>query len=505
MTFRFAAVAAAVIAFAAAPLAAPACAAEAQGAEAAAGPDSVTRHRAVIGGRDIAYEATAGRLALTDADNAATAHMFYVAYTVPTPRGAPQRPVTFVYNGGPGSASLWLHMGGLAPVVVRTDTPDATRPAPYELLANPHSILDRTDLVFLDAVGVGYSRLTDEKHAPQYYGIDADADAFAQAVRRYVTRNDRWNAPKFLMGESYGGPRSAVLAHKLQSSGVQLNGVVLISPIMNFGQHASGLDREPVNLLPTFAATAYFHDRTARHPGGLQGHVDEARRFALGDYAAALAQGHRLPADRAAGVARELERLTGLSQSYWLAANLRVLAPRFAAELLRDQRRFIGRLDGRVAADAPDGVRETAATEPSNEMNGAYTALYMSYLGQTLGYRSDMEYRVNNGALIQNWRWSHQPPGAPFQYSGADTTVDLAAAMRANPHLKVIALSGYYDLVTPFFATEWDLSHMPLPPHLAANITERFYEGGHMFYTNVDELRAMKADLAAFYDAALAR
>lgn len=502
MKLRFAAVAAAVLALAA-PLAPSALAAETPAPAAEA--ESVTRHRAVIGGRDIAYEVKAGRLALTDADNRTTAHMFYVAYTVPTPRGAPERPVTFVYNGGPGSASLWLHMGGIAPVRVRTDTPAPTRPAPYDLEANPHSILDRTDLVFLDAVGTGYSRLTDAEHGPQYYGIDADADAFAQAVRRYVGQNDRWGAPKFLMGESYGGPRSAVLSHKLQSSGVQLNGVILISPILNFGQHASGLDREPVNLLPTYAATAYFHGRTARHAGGLAGHVEEARRFALGDYAAALAQGHRLPDDRAAAVARELQRLTGLSADYWRAANLRVLAPRFAAELLRDQRRIVGRLDGRVAGAAPDGVRETAGVDPSGELNGAYTASYLTYLSGALGYRSDAEYRVNNGALMSGWRWSHQPPGAPFQYSGADTTVDLAVAMRANPHLKVIALSGYYDLVTPFFATEWDLAHMPLDRDLAANITERFYEGGHMFYSNVEGLRAMKADLDAFYDAAQAR
>lgn len=462
-------------------------------------PEVIRQHKSQISGKNISYQTTAGRLTLTDQDNVPTAHMFYVAYTVPGKQNEPERPVTFIYNGGPGSASLWLHMGGIAPIVVKTDTPDATRPPPYVLKDNPHSLLDKSDLVFLDAVGTGYSRLTDPEYASLYYGIDADADAFSQAIRRYVSQNNRWNSPKYLMGESYGGPRSAVLSHKLQSSGIQLNGVILISPILNFGQHASGLDREPVNLLPTYAGIAYYHSRTARHSLGLKGHVDDARQFALNDYAAALAKGHRLDAESAARTAAELERLTGLSQQYWLDSDLRVLAPRFAAELLRDEGKFVGRMDGRTSGAAPDRVREVAATDPSGEMNGAYTALYLSYLKTQIGYESDMEYRVNNGNLMSAWKWSHQPPGAPFQYSGANTTVDLAVAMRTNPHLKVLFLSGYYDLVTPFFATEWDLTHMPLEPELARNITEKVYEGGHMFYTNTDELRAMKRDLDDFY------
>lgn len=465
---------------------------------------STTRGSVTIDGRAIPYTATAGRLTLTDADNNPTAHMFYVAYVGDRSRGAKERPVTFVYNGGPGSSSVWLHMGGLAPVYARTTSPAPTAPAPYDLIANDQSILDRTDLVFLDAVGTGYSRLVKPEYASQYYGIDKDAEAFAQAIRRYLTDNDRWNAPKFLMGESYGSPRSAVLVQKLDASSVPFNGVVLISSILNFGQHASGLDRESVNLAPTYAAAAWYHKRAGQGES-LEAHVEAARQFALGDYAAALAKGHNISPEETASTAARLEQLTGVSADYWVRSNLRVLAPRFTAELLRDQRRIIGTSDTRAMGTTWDAAVERAGADPSGEMSGAYVAGFRRHLAQTLGYRSDLDYVVVDGAMMARWTWSHQPPGgAPYQYSGANTTVDLAVAMRANEHLKVLSLSGYYDLVTPFFATEWDLAHMNLEPHLKANITERYLEGGHMPYVDRKGLEAMRREMVAFYDATLA-
>lgn len=465
---------------------------------------SVTRHTVTIAGRRIDYTATAGRLVLTNAENEPTARMFYVAYVADRPKSAPERPVTFVYNGGPGSSSIWLHMGGLAPVYARTSSPAPTPPPPYDLTANDQSILDKTDLVFLDAVGTGYSRLEKPEFATQYYGIDKDGDAFAQAVRRYVSENDRWNAPKFLLGESYGSPRSAVLVQKLQASGMAFNGVVLISSILNFGQHASGLDREPVNLIPTYAAVAWYHSKVQRGAGGLEAHVEAARQFALGDYASALAKGHRIGASEKAAVAAKLEGLTGLSADYWLKANLRVLAPRFTAELLRDQRRVLGTSDARATGRATDAAVERAGADPAGEMTGAYVAGFRRHLAETLGYRSALDYIVTDDAMMGRWTWSHQPPGgAPFQYSGANTTVDLAVAMRANVHLKVLSLSGYYDLVTPFFATEWDLAHMNLEPELVANITERYLEGGHMPYLDRPSLEAFRREIVSFYDATL--
>lgn len=473
----------------------------------AAVPDrAVSRGSVTVAGRKVDYTATAGRLTLTDADNQPTAHMFYVAYVADRPKGAPERPVTFVYNGGPGSSSIWLHMGGLSPVYARTTSPEPTPPPPHDLVANDQSILDRTDLVFLDAIGTGYSRLVKPEFASQYYGIDKDADAFAQAIRRYVSENGRWNAPKFLLGESYGAPRSAVLVQKLQAGGMAFNGVVLVSSILNFGQHASGLDREPVNLVPTYAATAWYHNKVPRTAGSLEAHVQAAREFAIGDYAAALAKGHRITAAEKMAVAARLESLTGLSSDYWLKANLRVLAPRYTAELLRDQRRIIGSSDARAVGTAMDAAGEKAAADPSNEMSPAYVAGFRRHLAETLGYRSDLDYIVVDGAMMGRWTWSHQPPGgAPFQYSGANTTVDLGVAMRANPHLKVLSLSGYYDLVTPFFATEWDLAHMNLEPELVGNITERYLEGGHMPYLDRPSLEAFRREIVSFYDVALKR
>ncbi|WP_321490107.1 hypothetical protein [uncultured Hyphomonas sp.] len=469
-------------------------------------PTKTTTHNAIVGGKKLNYEVTAGRLTLTNEKNTPTAKMFYVAYTVPQKQGEPQRPVTFLYNGGPGSSSIWLHMGGLAPIVVESDMPDATAPAPYTLKTNPSSILDKTDLVFLDAIGTGYSRLLDQDAASDYYGIDADANAFTQAIQRYLTTYNRWNAPKFLLGESYGGPRSGVLSYKLQQAGIQLNGIVLLSPIMNFSQHAAGLDRHTVNLMPTYAATGYYHGKTPRHPEGLEGHVEDARQFALGAYTTALTKGHHISEAEANSVATELARLTGLSKDFWLRTNLRLRAPSFTAELLRDEGKYVGNMDARAVGSAPNGVSETSAYDPAGSMSPAYISLFHSYLAETLGYtRDDLQYKVGNSSIMANWDWSHKPPGAPYQYAGANSTIDLAAAMRKNPQLKILALSGYFDMVTPFFATEWDLSHMLLDESLIGNITEKFYEGGHMFYVNMDELKRMDDDLEAFYSDALGK
>lgn len=505
--FRLAAVAASVLALSTAAQAADAPPAKPPAAAptSAAGPTSVTRGAVTIEGKKVAYTAKAGRLTLTSGDNTPAAYMFYVAYVADRAPGAPERPVTFVYNGGPGSSTVWLHMGGLSPVYARTDSPAPTRPSGNPLVENDQSILDRTDLVFLDAIGTGYSRLASPDMAKEFYGIDKDAAAFAQAIKRYVGENGRWDAPKYVLGESYGSPRSAVLAHKLAASNINLNGVVLMSSILNFGQHASGLDREPVNLIPTYAASAWHHQRVPRGEG-LEAHVQQAREFALGPYAAALSKGHKLPAAERAATAQRLEALTGVSAQYWDRANLRVLSPRFTAELLRDQGKIIGSSDTRFTGTPADGVQERAGADPAGGIGAAYVSGFNRHVAGTLKYAPEMDYIVVDGAMMDRWTWSHQPPGgAPFQYSGANTTVDLAVAMRANPHLKVLSLSGYYDLTTPFFATEWDLAHMNLPPALAANITERYLPGGHMPYLDQPGLAAMRRELVSFYDQAAAR
>jgi carboxypeptidase C (cathepsin A) len=461
--------------------------------------DSVTRHQAVIDGKVVAYQATAGTIALTAADGRPSGRMFYVAYVADRPKGARERPVTFVYNGGPGSSSVWLHMGAVAPVRVVTPFPQATPPGRYDLEPNAYSLLDKTDLVFIDAVSTGYSRAVDAAAAKTFMGIDEDAAGFAQAVRRYLDQNDRWRSPKFLMGESYGTTRSAVLAYRLQAEAIDLNGVVLISSILNFGDRAPGLDRGTINLLPSYAAIALYHHKVAA-AGDLDSFVSQARAFAEGPYAAALAKGHNIGEAEKQAVAAQLSRFTGLSVDYLERANLRIDAARFRRELLRGEGETTGELDGRATGFDADGAGERPDFDPAESANAAYVAAFHDYLARELNYRTPMAYIADDEAMADVWDWSHQPPTGEKQISMADVALDLAAAMRRNPNLKVLSLNGYYDLVTPFFATEHDLAHMELPAPLVKNITIRDYPSGHMIYLNPAALAQMKADLAAFYD-----
>jgi carboxypeptidase C (cathepsin A) len=465
--------------------------------------DSVTRHQTVIDGRAVAYQATAGTLALTAPDGRPTGRMFYVAYVADQPKGAPERPVTFVYNGGPGSSSVWLHMGAFAPVRVVTAFPQPTAPAHGALVDNAYGLLDKTDLVFLDAISTGYSRASDAAAAKGFMGIDEDVAGFAQAVRLYLDQNDRWRSPKFLMGESYGTTRSAALAYRLQAEAIDLNGVVLISSILNFGDLAPGLDRGQVNLIPTFAAIALYHHKAAAD-GDQDGFLDQARAFAEGPYATALAKGHNVGAAEKAVVAAQLSRYTGLSADYLIRANLRIDAGRFRSELLRGAGEGVGALDGRAVGYEADNAGERPDFDPAESANPAYVAAFHDYLARELNYRTPMAYVVEDPGLEQVWDWSHQPPAGDKQISMADVALDLAAAMRRNPHLKVLSLNGDYDLITPMFATEHDLAHMLLPAPLVGNIAIRHYPAGHMIYLNPEALARIRSDLAAFYDAATA-
>ncbi|HEY1880078.1 MAG TPA: hypothetical protein VGG68_09120, partial [Caulobacteraceae bacterium] len=307
---------------------------------------SVTHHTAEVGGRTIPYTATAGTLTLRDDEGKPTASMFYVAYTAGEGRGSP-RPVTFFYNGGPGSSTLWLHMGSLSPVRVATDSPQATHNAPYDLVNNNDSLLDKSDLVFLDAVGAGYSRPVGDTKLSAFWGTDQDIDAFARGIERYLTINDRWNSPKFIFGESYGTTRSAGLSYRLQEDGVQLNGVILLSSILNYGRRDPGFDQEVINYVPSFAAAAAYHNRLNPAPADIPAFLREVRQWAHGPYAEALAEGQNLdPATRTA-IAQKLSGYIGLPADYILQSNLRVSASRFRKELLRDQRLTLGRYDDR--------------------------------------------------------------------------------------------------------------------------------------------------------------
>ena len=462
----------------------------------------VSRHQATIGGKQIAYTATAGTLTLRSDEGAPVASMFYVAYTT----GDPHRPVTFLYNGGPGSSTVWLHMGSLGPVRVLTDSPQPTHNAPYGLANNDSSLLDKSDLVFLDAIGAGFSRPIGDAKLQAFWGTDQDIDAFARAIERWLTVNQRWNAPKFLFGESYGTTRSAGLSYRLQKDGVQLNGVILLSSILNYGRRQPGFDQSLVNYLPSYAAAAAYHHRLAAQPADLTAFLKEVRDFARGPYAIALNEGQDLSeADRQA-IAQKMSGYIGLPAGYILASDLRVPPGRFRKELLRDQRRTLGRYDARFTGIDVDAAGEEPEFDPSDTgITGAFVAAFHDYLTHDLGYQTELAYRPTYYAPPGvRWDFHHDTDdlgGGGGTYD-ADVALDLSQAMRENPHLLLYSLNGIYDLATPFFGTEYDLSHMQLDPTVRGNLRFAYYPSGHMVYLNPDALRTMKADLARFYDEA---
>ncbi|WP_334181386.1 S10 family peptidase [Novosphingobium sp.] len=451
---------------------------------------------AKVDGKSIAYTATAGTLTIRDAQGKPTASLFYTAYTAP----GKHRPVTFFYNGGPGSASLWLRMGSFAPEHVRTGNPEAVRPAPYDVGPNPDSLIGSTDMVFLDAVGAGYSRPLGDAKPADFYGVDQDVDAFAKAIMRYVTKNARWGDPKYIFGESYGTTRSGALAYQLEDRGMALNGVVLLSSIMNYGIRQSGFDTIHLGYLPTYAAVAWYHGRVADRPATVDEFVEQARQFANGEYAAALAKGQDITPAEEDAVAQKLSRFTGLSVDYVKQANLRIDLGRFRKELLRGGRETVGRFDGRYKGVDADAAGESPEYDPSDTaISGLYVGSFLDQLTTQLGYKTDLDYRLSarEGGDF-DWDWSHRPPAGRSQ-NVADVTADLGAAMRTNPHLRVLSLNGYYDMATPFFSTERDLKHMMLEPGLRQNLQFRYYPAGHMVYLNPEALHQMRLDMQRFY------
>ena len=464
----------------------------------------VTRHQATIGGRALAYTVTAGTLTLRDDEGKPTASMFYVAYTT----GDPHRPVTFLYNGGPGSSTVWLHMGSLGPVRVLTDSPAPTHNAPYQVANNPDSLLDKSDLVFLDAVGAGFSRPLGDTKLAAFWGTDQDIDAFARGIERWLTINQRWNAPKFLFGESYGTTRSAGLSYRLQSDGVQLNGVILLSSILNYGRRQPGFDQDMINYVPSYAAAAAYHHKLASEPADLRAFLAEARDFARGPYGLALAKGQDLGDDERRAVAEKLAGYIGLPVDYLVASDLRVPPGRFRKELLRSERKTLGRYDDRFTGEDVDAAGETPEFDPSDTgITGAYVAAFHDYLARDLGYDTNLSYRPTYYASGVRWDFSHKADnlGGANGTNQADVALDLSQAMRENPHLLLYSLNGIYDLATPFFGTEYDLGHMQLDQAVRGNVRFAYYPSGHMVYLNPEALRQMKADLAKFYDEAAPR
>lgn len=461
----------------------------------------VSKGAVTVAGQRIAYTATAGTLTIRDDAGKPSASYFYTAYTKD---GGGNRPVTFFYNGGPGSPTIWLHMGSFAPVRVTTANPEYIRPAPYGFGPNPHSLIDKSDLVFIDMVGAGWSRPLGESSGKDFWGVDQDAEGFARAITRYIVRNNRWQSPKILFGESYGTLRNPVVAAKLEQAGVSINGMVQFSTIMNYGVRQSGYDQNDLTLLPTMAATAWYHNRLANRPADLRAFLSEVRRFVTGPYAAALAKGSTISAEEKQAVARQMAAYTGLSEAFILRADLRVELPHFQTELLRDRRLAVGRLDSRYTLNMTDANADSPGDDPaSTAVSGAFVATFQDYATRVLGYRTDLPYRMTARGPGFNWDWNHRPP-----LGGGQTTpnsgVDLAWTMRTNPYLKVMFVNGVYDFATPFFGAEFDVSHMLLDPALQRNIEFTYYEAGHMVYLNPAELAAMHRDLGGWYDRVVA-
>jgi carboxypeptidase C (cathepsin A) len=461
---------------------------------------SVTHHDLVLNDATLHYTATAGTLLIREGeDEHPYGSMFYVAYTLD---GAEPntRPVTFLYNGGPGSSSIWLLMGSVGPVRVVTASPQATGPAPYQVVANQDCLLDKTDLVFIDAPLTGFSRAVGTATARDFAGVDQDLKAFDKFVLRWVTANQRWNSPKYLFGESYGTTRSAGLADALQNDGLSLNGVILLSSILNYNAMAAGLDVQFVGYLPSYAAIAWYYNKLQNKPADVKPFLNEVRAFARGEYAEALAEGDQIAPQHLNAVAVKMASYTGLSVQYVKEAKLRVSPARFRKELLRNEGDILGRYDARFEGTDVDNAGEYPGYDPSDTgIESAFVAAFQDYAERELKYQTTDAYRPLT-KIINEWDWHHQPPNGEREEM-PDVALDLADAMRKNPRLRVFSANGLFDLATPFFLTEFDLSHMMLAPQLQKNVSFGYYPSGHMAYLNVQALTLLVHDLDGFYTA----
>jgi carboxypeptidase C (cathepsin A) len=464
---------------------------------------SRTKHEITVNGTKIPYTATAGTLVLKKEDGKPWASMFYVAYTRDDTPDPAKRPLTFSFNGGPGSSSVWLHLGALGPKRVEMG-PDGAQPAPpYRLVDNQDTALDFTDLVFIDPVSTGFSREAPGENAAQFHGFDGDLKSVAEFIRLYSVRAERWASPKFLAGESYGTTRAAALSQYLiRTDGIYLNGIVLISSVLNFEtiSFAPGNDLPYELYLPSYTATAWYHKKlpnelqgSATTGASLEKAIGEARRFAGGEYAAAMMKGDKLTSPERADIAKQLARLTGLSPGFVEESNLRVPPWRFEKELLRGERRTLGRYDSRLEGEDADAAGDRPGYDPSYaSVQGVYTATFNDYVRSELKYETDLSYEILTDKVSP---WSYKE----FENRYVNVAEMLRDAMTQNHNLNVVIANGYYDLATPFFATEYTVSHLGLEPNLAGHVSLTYCEAGHMLYTRQSCLDSLRATMADFY------
>ena len=464
---------------------------------------SQTRHRVTINGELVEYIATAGTLLLKEDGGDPKASIFFIAYTLKGEIDLATRPVTFSFNGGPGSSSVWLHLGLLGPRRILMDDSGNNLSPPYQLIDNEYSLLDVTDLVFIDPVSTGYSRAAKGEDPKEFHGVDKDLKSVGEFIRLYTTRYKRWSSPKFLIGESYGTTRAAGLAGLLQDRfGMSLNGVMLISSILDFQTilFDKGNDLPYILFLPTYAATAWYHrKRTEELPDQLYELLEEVERFAEGKYALALMKGAKLSNTERTEIVSKLSEYTGLTEKYIEQTNLRINIFRFIKELLRDQRRTVGRFDSRILGIDRDAAGETYDYDPSySAVHGPASTTFNDYVRRELQFESDLPYEILT-SQVHPWDYGR------FKNRYLNFTETLRLAMTKNPYLKVFVASGYYDLATPYFATDYTVSHLGLDPSLISNLTVRYYDAGHMMYFHKASLVKLKTDLDAFIQSSVYR
>lgn len=471
----------------------------------------VTRHSVAIDGQTIPYTVTCGTIILKEEaekpgegeseGEKSKASIFFVAYTRDDVSDTAARPLTFSFNGGPGSSSVWLHLGLLGPRRVLMDDEGGTLPPPYRLTQNEFTLLDSTDLVFIDPVSTGFSRVLPGEKAKQFHGFKKDIESVGDFIRLYTSRYQRWSSPKFLAGESYGTTRAAGLSGYLQDRhGMYLNGLMLISVVLNFQtlEFEVGNDLPYILFLPTYTASAWYHHRLPQElQGDLRQTLDEVERFAFGEYTQALLKGAALPPDERLVIIQKLARYTGLSEDYIDRTNLRIEIFRFVKELLRGEGQTIGRLDSRFKGFDRDTVADRTEIDPSlTNIIGPYTAMFNQYIRSQLKFVSDLPYEVLTSRV---WPWSYSEHENRYVEVGET----LRKAMTTNPYMKVFVANGYYDLATPYFATEYTFNHLSLPPALQSNISMGYYEAGHMMYIERKSLEKLKADLTSFIESAI--
>ncbi|MDF0534190.1 hypothetical protein PY479_07865 [Shewanella sp. A32] len=464
---------------------------------------SVTDHSMRIDGTKIDYVATAGTMLMKNDKGEPKALFGFTAY-VKKDTDLRTRPIMFAYNGGPGSASLWLHMGILGPqrtVVVDTDFSDN---GPFKRVTNEYSILDKADLVMIDPVGTGLSHAVGDAKNEDFWGTDQDIESVASFIKQYITENHRWQSPKYILGESYGGMRTAGVSQYLVSNYmISLKGIILVSPFLQFvtGFDFGQADLPHVLFMPSFATAAWYHNAIADKPADLQTFISQAEKFAVEEYAPALMKGARLTFDEKQAIADKLAAFTGVSASYWLLSDLRVDHQAFLKELLKSKHMTVGRIDSRFKGYSLDPVADHMRYDPMTSAVGPQIlSTFMDYYTTDLGVKDVSDYKVF-GDVFSKWDFSHkQPNGGFMKMPFPDTGVDLAYAMIQSPKMKVLVQQGYFDMATPFFTTQYMLDHLKIPDALRGNISTAYYMAGHMMYVNPPSMAKFKQDLAAFID-----